>query len=132
MSDSYYNDLCAKAHPSMANAELSVRLLRCLLSWRPNITLEQAGKLTKEEFMRIPGVGRKSYNELQEAYQMYVAPELFVSYSSKETKAEQYARRTAEALEGILAEMRRVDISLAPPEMHFSADDLHELKSGRR
>lgn len=126
MTVEYYNDLCAKAHPSIANAELSVRSLRCLLAWRPDITLMECGTMSETDLMRVKGLGRKSVREIKEAYVAFLSPTLFKE-RPKETKMEEYARRTAEALEGILAEMRK-PTNTTPM---LSADDLHTLSRGR-
>lgn len=75
MSD-YYTELCEKAHPSIANAEFSVRTLRCVLSWRPNITLDELTPMSKASLMKIPGLGEKSVREIKEACEYALAPRL--------------------------------------------------------
>lgn len=97
-----YEALGKQAHPSIANAEFSVRTLRCVLSWRPEITLEELGNMPDEVLLKLPGLGRKSVREIREAYDSFMFPQLFDKVV-EEPKPEEYTRRQTEALEKIVA-----------------------------
>lgn len=64
---SYYSDLAAKAHPSIVEAEFSVRVLRAVVDMWPGISIFGLMEKSDPELLRVPGVGRKGLREIREA-----------------------------------------------------------------
>lgn len=125
-----YNKTYEEADPEVKSLDVSVRYIRNLLAWNPKFTVSQLRHMAeRKELGAIPGIGEKGVREIREALNLYLEPDLFKSI--KEPKAEEYARRQAEALEKIEAAMVEILVELRKSRtVRLNADDLHALTRG--
>jgi DNA-directed RNA polymerase alpha subunit len=111
-----YESLLAHADPKIREAELSVRAVRCLLQWKPDITLEYLASFDRDilraHLFKIKGLGRRTVNEIMELVDSYKNPSLWDNHHIEIVGGDEYARRQDEALEKIEAALVEILVEL--------------------